>query len=88
MTLPDSGFRPIPEGRQSTINAVPVVDSSMDFSMDEESSPIIREKRFLYLLTTTLTTYKFFSSTFTTTLFPVGAGNQLLICRPSSVAVC
>ena len=83
MTLPDPAFKPVPLGRDVTINAAPAVDSSMD----EESSPV-REKRFLYLLTTTLTTYKFFSSTFTTTLSPGGANGLALVCRPSTIGLC
>lgn len=82
-TLPDLAFKPVPDDRRLTINAVPLLDSSMA----EESSPV-REKRFLYLLTTTLTTYKFFSSTFTTTLSPGGAAGLALVCRPSSIALC
>lgn len=87
MTLADPSFQHVPKERQLTINSVPLLDSSIE---DQESSQQFgaREKRFLYLLTTTVTTYKFLSSTYTTTISPAGAAGLALSCRPSGVSLC
>lgn len=88
--LEDPNFQPIPRGREITINKVPVLDSSFDepdSSLLPDPTPAGREKRFLYLLTTTLTSFLVYSSTYTTTIQPATAAGSLT-CRPSGIGLC
>lgn len=87
MTLSDPNFQPIPAGREVNINTVPNVESSIEEGYDSSPSGLspTRSKRFLYLLTTTITTFQVISSTYTTSLKP---GDGLLECRPGGIPVC
>lgn len=62
---------------------------------DEDSGSLYRQKRFLFLLTSTITTYSFVTTTRTSTLSLYSSFFQyfffnggLLTCRPSNIGLC
>lgn len=89
VTLADPNFQPIPEDRQMMMNPYPILlEASKEDSRNQNDDRWNehRQKRFAFILTTTVTSYELSTATYTVTINAAGAA--ALSCRPSRYSVC